>query len=1687
MLGGLPLLFMAMQRAVEPSPVRAGLTSVQLSLAVQQVPALACLASARGAAPVLVRLRRLGYPASWLLDVSSDGATLRAQDLQPLVALQEHHNYVCDACRAEDFLGFRYTCTQCENFDMCTECFLQCCPHDPSHVFVRTLATGYPEGEQVPVGPSKVTYRANFAVGARVALTSRGDIMNDDDDDDDDLHSVVSDCELYLGAGVIVDRDERLICVQWDNTEAGVTTSYVVGGTAGDEFAAPLRLAGSGANRNDAASMAQYLVQLLETGELAGDQTVVADAQLLGSILANSDTPTEEDMASLLAQDRDGDSGSEPYHRIIHLGIDADGINTRIQGLHVQGVCKGQVVTGSTAYEDVTVSSRPQHLHHLLDNDTSTYWESAGPSGTHWIRLQMLPGVIVTELSLLCTATDSYRPITVKVKVGPQPEDLTSLLTVACDRVRQPNGIIPILEGPPTAVPSNPFGSQRDPLGASLLAEGAAEPEPGAAAGPVQALEPAHPEVLCRLLGREFAGVTQLCALQHCVHALQIHLSRTAVTAWLQGGGDWNALGRNEATVLESLLLLLRLAVAGRLERDQQAALVSTIERIVQRQPHFGEMMLEMCALELEKCAAQPFLRPPDTIESAHPIETVVHEADWHVVRGATALKVVFDKKSSLSRKTDVLVVSDALGNVVATREGPRGPTWEEPIVVVGSTLQWRLLAHGSGSAPHWGFRCFVTPLVELGHDMLFSDHVVLYHQPHLGFVRCLLGMYDLQGDRAVGTLHAPAALHTLANALAVAADLVAFPDRPRTWALNMLRSLLAQGRGRTLLDLPLLMRPTDVAAGRTAETPVGARPRAPVARPTMVAGMRLEACLRHGAPGQVAVAHVARVEDSRRVRIEFDGLPSSNSYVTSVSSDELHPVGWCAQQTPPVPLQVPPGYTPETFDWARYLRQGQWTAVPAGLLTSASNGWFSQALALRTTLAELGETPAGGPSGRRAVALSRIPLAQAAGVSGLQYLRMSGVGLSLGSQARLEALLDHKAREFMQLHRDVPAAVVAEYKRVFMAHDRNMSGTLDLMELRQLLQHYLQEQRPLQRPHVTHAQLQTLMSLLDTNRDNTIDFLEFLGLVRLADQSAVQLQELIQSRRLVQTPICSMLEGGSAQRTPLEAFVQRLPSRLLEQMAREVAAVRGGDHLAHSLHFRSMLQLAYDLGLPRLPCCQSTPPAGFKGRDDFASAFEYESYLQAVLQTDMDVELMVATPGLPMGSRLRFRGGIAGFQHSVSSPGGTQLGQFYSELLGHALALPLSSIKIISLTDGAGAADAASEAAPRAPHLGSGGPFTALTAGDLGELIESIRQGETDTVAAALSAHVDPNTMDDVGQTLLNWAAAYGTLEMVVLLCDAGADVDGGERGTSLHFAAAFERTDICQELLRRGARTDMRDMDGRTPQEVAQQHGYQGVVALLTSPPTADGGTLATAASAMFGGQWAWLQRYSLLVRVQQALVKREPLPLPFLKLCRAHELIMAESQRKPQQTRALHHEDNTYFTAAMDAQVVEWFSNRPQDLVPGSGKGQEAPLKVLLVAADTPAAVEDVRKRLSYGFGLNVDSCHLHQNPLSLSLLQKYECVLVWVAIPRESEVTVDLAATGDALADFVDGGGSVVACYQSHPLGGRWSSSAQYAPMALSGDDELVSADVSGPFAPDADGLTAGITHVCGPSLICQVCK
>uniref|UniRef100_A0A182PD90 E3 ubiquitin-protein ligase n=1 Tax=Anopheles epiroticus TaxID=199890 RepID=A0A182PD90_9DIPT len=121
-------------------------------------------------------------------------------------------------------------------------------------------------------------------------------------------------------------------------------------------------------------------------------------------------------------------------------------------------------------------------------------------------------------------------------------------------------------------------------------------------------------------------------------------------------------------------------------------------------------------------------------------------------------------------------------------------------------------------------------------------------------------------------------------------------------------------------------------------------------------------------------------------------------------------------------------------------------------------------------------------------------------------------------------------------------------------------------------------------------------------------------------------------------------------------------------------------------------------------------------------------------------------------------------------------------------------------------------------------------------QLIDCIRSKDTEALIESIeTGGIDVNCMDDVGQTLLNWASAFGTLEMVEFLCDKGADVNKGQRSSSLHYAACFGRPGIAKVLLKHGANPDLRDEDGKTPLDKARERpdeGHREVASILQSP---------------------------------------------------------------------------------------------------------------------------------------------------------------------------------------------------------------------------------------------------------------
>jgi ankyrin repeat protein len=121
-----------------------------------------------------------------------------------------------------------------------------------------------------------------------------------------------------------------------------------------------------------------------------------------------------------------------------------------------------------------------------------------------------------------------------------------------------------------------------------------------------------------------------------------------------------------------------------------------------------------------------------------------------------------------------------------------------------------------------------------------------------------------------------------------------------------------------------------------------------------------------------------------------------------------------------------------------------------------------------------------------------------------------------------------------------------------------------------------------------------------------------------------------------------------------------------------------------------------------------------------------------------------------------------------------------------------------------------------------------------VGTLTDRVRAGDLDAVRAALAAGESPDSLEpDTGLTALACAVDEARLDLVELLLDAGADVEGGRPIGH----AARDRTAILARLLRAGA--DPNPRPGEDPPPLYAAVADVEAVALLldhgirTSPP--------------------------------------------------------------------------------------------------------------------------------------------------------------------------------------------------------------------------------------------------------------
>lgn len=79
------------------------------------------------------------------VEFTYDGQRLERVD--PSTVQSKHAGFACDACRAHDFSGLRFHCTECEDFDLCAKCHNQGAEpgsHSSSHTMVSIEAPSVP-------------------------------------------------------------------------------------------------------------------------------------------------------------------------------------------------------------------------------------------------------------------------------------------------------------------------------------------------------------------------------------------------------------------------------------------------------------------------------------------------------------------------------------------------------------------------------------------------------------------------------------------------------------------------------------------------------------------------------------------------------------------------------------------------------------------------------------------------------------------------------------------------------------------------------------------------------------------------------------------------------------------------------------------------------------------------------------------------------------------------------------------------------------------------------------------------------------------------------------------------------------------------------------------------------------------------------------------------------------------------------------------------------------------------------------------------------------------------------------------------------------------------------------------------------------------------------------------------------
>ncbi|XP_061823138.1 cullin-9 isoform X1 [Nerophis lumbriciformis] len=106
-------------------------------------------------------------------------------------------------------------------------------------------------------------------------------------------------------------------------------------------------------------------------------------------------------------------------------------INIPFFDVFLRNLCQGSSVElkEEKCWEKVEVSSNHHRANKLTDKNSKTYWESNGPTGSHFINIFMHRGVIIRQLAIQVASEDSsYMPARILVLGGDDPANISTEL-----------------------------------------------------------------------------------------------------------------------------------------------------------------------------------------------------------------------------------------------------------------------------------------------------------------------------------------------------------------------------------------------------------------------------------------------------------------------------------------------------------------------------------------------------------------------------------------------------------------------------------------------------------------------------------------------------------------------------------------------------------------------------------------------------------------------------------------------------------------------------------------------------------------------------------------------------------------------------------------------------------------------------------------------------------------------------------------------------------------------------------------------------------------------------------------------------------------------------------------------------------------------------------------------------------